>query len=163
MTAKTIRPLIVKHASRASALMTDESNLYTKLGREFASHHSVDHSRDEYAYYDKGTDRVVSINVSETAGSATRLANGRYWSAGPLPARSAVTVSLWPEALRLTIMAQIVPQEARDGDPLGSRQAPRRRLRWRHQAVSDADGRGSQGRQFQRAIRGRAWTVSGGP
>jgi transposase-like protein len=65
VTAKTIRPIIVKHASRASALMTDESNLYTKLGREFASHQSVDHSRDEYAYYDKLTDRVVSINVSE--------------------------------------------------------------------------------------------------
>lgn len=65
VTAKTIRPIIVRHVSRASALMTDELNLYTKLGREFASHEAVDHSRDEYAYYDKKTDRVVSINVSE--------------------------------------------------------------------------------------------------
>jgi transposase-like protein len=65
VTAKTIRPIIMTHVSRASALMTDESNLYTKLGHEFSSHQSVDHSRDEYAYYDKMTGRVVSINVSE--------------------------------------------------------------------------------------------------
>ncbi len=31
--------------------MTDEFGVYTKLGREFASHQSVDHSRGEYAYY----------------------------------------------------------------------------------------------------------------
>jgi transposase-like protein len=63
VTAET--PIIVKHVSRKSALMTDESNVYTKLGREFASHHAVDHSRDEYAYFDKPTGRTVSINISE--------------------------------------------------------------------------------------------------
>ena len=61
VTAETVRPLITKNASRKSALMTDESNVYTKLGREFASHHAVDHSRDEYAYYDRSTGRTVSI------------------------------------------------------------------------------------------------------
>ena len=65
VTAETVRPIIVKHVSRKSALMSDESNVYTKLGREFASHHSVDHSRDEYAYFDKKTGYTVSINVSE--------------------------------------------------------------------------------------------------
>lgn len=45
--------------------MTDESNIYTKLGREFASHHAVDHTRDEYAYFDRLTGRTVSINISE--------------------------------------------------------------------------------------------------
>ena len=41
VTAETVRPIIMTHANRKSALMSDESNVYTKLGREFASHHSV--------------------------------------------------------------------------------------------------------------------------
>ena len=45
---KTLRPIIVKHASRKSALMTDESTIYPKIGEEFASHHSVNHSHEEY-------------------------------------------------------------------------------------------------------------------
>ena len=65
VTAKTIRPLIMTHGSRVGALMTDESRLDTKRGREFASRQAVDHSRDECAYCDKGPDRGVSINVSE--------------------------------------------------------------------------------------------------
>jgi hypothetical protein len=43
-----LRPIIVKHASRASHLMTDENLVYVKLGREFAGHSSVNHSADEY-------------------------------------------------------------------------------------------------------------------
>ena len=81
VTAKTIRPLIMTHVSRASALMTDESSLYTKLGREFASHQAVDHSRDKYSYYDKGTDRVASTNVSENFFSILKRGiNGVYHS-----------------------------------------------------------------------------------
>jgi transposase-like protein len=65
VTAETVRPIIVKHVSRSSSLMTDESNVYTKLGREFTSHQKVDHSRDEYAYFDKMSGYTVSINISE--------------------------------------------------------------------------------------------------
>lgn len=49
VTAKTLRPIIVKHVNRASYLMTDEALAYTALGREFAGHGSVNHSADEYA------------------------------------------------------------------------------------------------------------------
>ena len=56
---------MVANASRKSALMTDKSNIYTKLGREFSSHHAVDRSRDEYAYFDRTTGSTVSINISE--------------------------------------------------------------------------------------------------
>jgi transposase-like protein len=48
VTAKTLRPVIVKVASRASYLMTDENKAYIKVGREFSGHGSVNHSRDEY-------------------------------------------------------------------------------------------------------------------
>ncbi len=49
VTAKTVRPIIVTNVNRASALMTDESKLYPKLGKEFANHHAVNHSANEYA------------------------------------------------------------------------------------------------------------------
>jgi transposase-like protein len=46
--AKTLRPILVKHASRKSYLMTDDSIVYPTIGREFAGHGSVNHSADEY-------------------------------------------------------------------------------------------------------------------
>jgi transposase-like protein len=46
--AKTLRPIIVKNASRESYLMTDESLLYPGIGKEFAGHGTVNHSADEY-------------------------------------------------------------------------------------------------------------------
>jgi transposase-like protein len=46
--AKTIRPLIVTNVDRASHLMTDESHVYTTVGREFNGHSSVNHSASEY-------------------------------------------------------------------------------------------------------------------
>jgi transposase-like protein len=49
VTAKTVRPIIVTNANRASSLMTDESLIYPKIGEEFANHHTVNHSANEYA------------------------------------------------------------------------------------------------------------------
>jgi len=46
--AKTLREKLVMHASRASYLMTDDSTVYTKTGREFAGHGTVNHSAEEY-------------------------------------------------------------------------------------------------------------------
>jgi transposase-like protein len=46
--AKTLRPIIVKHASRKSYLMTDESRVYPGIGAEFSGHGTVNHSADEY-------------------------------------------------------------------------------------------------------------------
>jgi transposase-like protein len=61
--AKNLRPFIVKNGSRKSTLNTDEAAYYVKLGREFAGHHAVDHSRQEYAYKLDG--RTVSTNSAE--------------------------------------------------------------------------------------------------
>jgi ISXO2-like transposase domain len=47
-TAKTLRETAIKAASRKSYLMTDENAAYTKLGREFAGHGTVNHFADEY-------------------------------------------------------------------------------------------------------------------
>ena len=46
--AKTLRPLLVTNIDRSSALMTDESPVYTRMGREFAYHGKVNHSAGEY-------------------------------------------------------------------------------------------------------------------
>ena len=46
--AKTLRPLIVTNVVRLAHLMTDESPVYTGVGREFTGHSSVNHSASEY-------------------------------------------------------------------------------------------------------------------
>ena len=46
--AKHLRGLIVTNVDRASHLMTDESMVYTRVGREFAGHSVVNHSAKEY-------------------------------------------------------------------------------------------------------------------
>lgn len=48
VTAKTLRPVMVKVASRKSYLMTDEAPVYRKIGEEFQGHGTVNHSIDEY-------------------------------------------------------------------------------------------------------------------
>jgi len=65
VTAKTVREIIVTHANRKSTLMSDEANFYSNVGKEFAGHYAVDHTRKEYSYRDYPTGHTVSINVSE--------------------------------------------------------------------------------------------------
>ena len=50
--AKTLPPILVKHASRESHLVTDESTVYPKMGKEFAGHASVNHSAHEHVRMD---------------------------------------------------------------------------------------------------------------
>jgi transposase-like protein len=47
-TAKTLRETAIKIASRKSYLATDENPAYTKLGKEFDGHGTVNHSANEY-------------------------------------------------------------------------------------------------------------------
>ena len=46
--SKTLRPILMKNASRDSYLMTDDSPIYPKLGDEFSGHGAVNHSANEY-------------------------------------------------------------------------------------------------------------------
>jgi len=54
----TLRPIIVKHADRRSALMTDEAGQYFHVGKEFADHQSVAHGQDEYVRGDAHSNTV---------------------------------------------------------------------------------------------------------
>ena len=48
LTANAVRDIVVRNVDRKSDLRTDESNLYTKLGGEFASHETVNHGDYEW-------------------------------------------------------------------------------------------------------------------
>lgn len=48
VTASKLRPLVVTKIDRASYLMTDESAIYSRMGREFSGHGTVNHSAKEY-------------------------------------------------------------------------------------------------------------------
>jgi transposase-like protein len=58
ISGKTLRPLLVKHASRKSVLSTDTAGGYMDVGREFARHEMVDHGKGEYVRGDAHTNTV---------------------------------------------------------------------------------------------------------
>ena len=49
--AKTVRGLIVTNVQRDAHLMTDESHVYTSVGKEMGGHNTVNHSAKEYVTY----------------------------------------------------------------------------------------------------------------
>jgi transposase-like protein len=56
--AKTLRPIIVKHVSRQSALMADDAGQYRIIGPEFAKFETVNHGADEYVRGDAHTNTI---------------------------------------------------------------------------------------------------------
>jgi len=62
-TKATVREILFTNADRKSTLYTDESNLYTELGREFDAHRTVNHSGKEYVRHEG--DKVVHSNTIE--------------------------------------------------------------------------------------------------
>jgi len=49
VTANTVANILFTNVKRDTTLHTDESKLYTKLGKEYASHDTVNHAAKEYA------------------------------------------------------------------------------------------------------------------
>jgi transposase-like protein len=64
-TKEQIAPIVRENIAHESYLMTDEARRYERLGREFANHGVVDHSRQEYAYVDHQSGVTVSTNTVE--------------------------------------------------------------------------------------------------
>lgn len=62
VTAENVRPIIAKNADAASALMTDESPIYPKVGKEFGYHGTVNHSANEYVRLGS----YVHVNTAES-------------------------------------------------------------------------------------------------
>jgi transposase-like protein len=63
ITGATLRPIMVKHASRKTALMTDHANFHQAIGAEFASHGRVNHSVGEYVRGDVHTNTAESSSA----------------------------------------------------------------------------------------------------
>jgi transposase-like protein len=58
LTASTVSQIVLANADTASRLMTDESKIYPRLGKQFAKHETVNHSQEEYARGDVSTNTV---------------------------------------------------------------------------------------------------------
>jgi transposase-like protein len=58
-----IAPLVNANIARESQFMTDEARHYMEIGRGFADHGAVNHSRDEYVRRDG--ERMISTNTVE--------------------------------------------------------------------------------------------------
>jgi hypothetical protein len=58
-----IAPLVNANIARETELMTDEARHYMEIGRGFADHGAVNHSRDEYVR--REGDKVISTNTVE--------------------------------------------------------------------------------------------------
>jgi transposase-like protein len=58
--AKNLRPILEAQIAKKAALMTDEAKVYVPLGKDFASHQTVNHAAKEYSRGDVTTNTVES-------------------------------------------------------------------------------------------------------
>lgn len=74
-----IDTLLKRHVADEAHLNTDESPLYNKAGKRFASHARVNHSAEEYGYYDYQSGRNVTTNTVEGFfGNSKRSLDGTH-------------------------------------------------------------------------------------
>ena len=74
-----IDTLLKRHVADEAHLNTDESPLYNKAGKRFASHARVNHSAEEYGYYDYRSGRNVTTNTVEGFfGNSKRSLDGTH-------------------------------------------------------------------------------------
>lgn len=76
-TAEGVRNILVTNAHRSSELHTDESNLYVKVGKEFAAHKTVQHGWDGHGEY-VGSDGQTTNAVENFFGQFKRGMVGVY-------------------------------------------------------------------------------------
>jgi transposase-like protein len=65
---KDVAPIIDKNLASEAKLVTDEASHYREIGRNFASHDTVNHSMDEYVRYERdadGDEFVIHTNTVE--------------------------------------------------------------------------------------------------
>jgi transposase-like protein len=70
VTGKTLGPIMFKNVSRKSALMTDDAGQYRPIGKEFASHESVNHGIEEYV---RGNAHSNTVEGCQTASNRDPL------------------------------------------------------------------------------------------
>jgi transposase-like protein len=60
VTTKIVTPILRAQIAKKARLMTDDTSVYNKVGKEFASHEKVNHSAGEYVRGDVTTNTVES-------------------------------------------------------------------------------------------------------
>ena len=79
VTGDAMGKLLHKHVDVSANLNTDESPLYKTVGKTFASHDTVNHSREEYARDDEHTGRKATTNTVEGFfGNSKRSISGTH-------------------------------------------------------------------------------------
>ena len=79
--AATVAGIVRGNISKETALHTDESKLYTKVGADFAAHETVNHSKDQYVrYWNEVTDKMRPDGkpVVETTVITTNTVEGYF-------------------------------------------------------------------------------------
>ena len=65
VTGEALDRLLKEHVHRSAHLNTDEAPVYAKIGQDFASHDTVNHSAKEYSHRDRKTGRHATTNTAE--------------------------------------------------------------------------------------------------
>lgn len=79
VTGEMLGKLLKQHVAKSAHLNTDESPLYRKSGKRFASHDTVNHSQDEYVRRDKKSGRLATTNTAEGYfGNSKRSLDGTH-------------------------------------------------------------------------------------
>jgi transposase-like protein len=76
-TAFSVREILVRNVRRNSELHTDESRLYTEVGKEFAAHKTVEHGWNQQGFY-VGKDGQTTNAVENFFGNFKRSMKGTY-------------------------------------------------------------------------------------
>lgn len=78
VTADNLKPILKGHIAKSARLMTDSAGFYTKIGKHFAKHETVNHLAGEYARGD-----VTTNTVEGYFGILKRGLNGVYQHVSP--------------------------------------------------------------------------------
>jgi transposase-like protein len=78
VTGAMLGRLLKKHVAESAHLNTDESPLYKKAGKQFASHDTVNHNQEEYVRHDN-SGRLATTNTAEGFfGNSKRSLDGTH-------------------------------------------------------------------------------------
>lgn len=79
VTGKAITRLLKENVAETARLNTDESPIYTAVGKTFASHDTVNHHDKEYVRRDRKTGRLATTNAAEGFfGNSKRSLDGTH-------------------------------------------------------------------------------------
>jgi transposase-like protein len=78
VTGEAITKLLKEHVNEEAHLHTDESPLYTKVGQNFSSHETVNHSIEEYARTAEDGVRVTTNTAEGFFGNSKRSIDGTH-------------------------------------------------------------------------------------